>query len=55
MIDEFFLLLSVPPSVKAVIQLVLAPVESNVLLQCIVEAYPKPLNTWYRHEGKFLA
>ncbi|KAG5676226.1 hypothetical protein PVAND_006075 [Polypedilum vanderplanki] len=41
----------VPPSVKAVNQLVGAPVESNVQLQCIVEAFPKPLNTWYRHEG----
>lgn len=25
--------------------------ESHVLLQCIVEAFPKPLNTWYRNEG----
>ncbi|CRL01622.1 CLUMA_CG014425, isoform A [Clunio marinus] len=39
-----------PPTVKAVNQLVGAPVESHVLLQCIVEAYPKPLNTWYRNE-----
>jgi hypothetical protein len=31
--------------------LVGAPVESHVLLQCIVEAFPKPLNTWYRGEG----
>jgi hypothetical protein len=37
--------------VKAVNQLVGAPVESHVLLQCIVEAYPKPLNTWYRNEA----
>jgi hypothetical protein len=38
--------------VKAVNQLVGAPVESHVLLQCIVEAFPKPLNTWYRLEGE---
>lgn len=25
--------------------------ESHVLLQCIVEAFAKPLNTWYRNEG----
>lgn len=42
---------TVPPSVKAVNQLVGAPVESHVQLQCIVEAFPKPLNTWYRNEG----
>lgn len=41
----------VPPTVKASNQLVGAPVESHVLLQCIVEAYPKPLNGWYRNEG----
>lgn len=45
---------SVPPSVKAVNQLVGAPVESHVLLQCIVEAFPKPLNTWYRNEGIYI-
>lgn len=44
-------LFAVPPTVKAVNQLVAAPVESHVLLQCIVEAFAKPLNTWYRNEG----
>lgn len=50
----FFLLifLAVPPTVKAVNQLVGAPVESHVTLQCIVEAYPKPLNGWYKNEGR---
>jgi hypothetical protein len=47
----FFFRRAVAPSVKAVNQLVGAPVESHVLLQCIVEAYAKPLNTWYRSEG----
>ena len=52
LINLYIFFMTVQPTVKAVIQLVLAPVESNVLVQCIVEAYPKPLNTWYRHEGK---
>lgn len=42
---------SVLPSVKPSVGLVGAPVESHVLLQCIVEAFPKPLNTWFRGEG----
>ncbi|KAG4080629.1 hypothetical protein HA402_013159 [Bradysia odoriphaga] len=37
------------PMVKAVNQLVGAPVESHVLLECLVEVYPKPLNGWYRN------
>lgn len=43
---------TVPPSVKAVNHVVGAPVESHVLLECIVEVFPKPLNGWYRNEGK---
>jgi len=54
LINLRFLSLAVPPSVKAVNQLVGAPVESHVTLQCIVEAFPKPLNTWYRNEGNCL-
>lgn len=34
--------------VKAINQLVGAPVESQVLLECLVEVFPKPLNGWYR-------
>ncbi|XP_049302808.1 lachesin [Bactrocera dorsalis] len=40
-----------PPSIKAVNQLLGAPVEREVTLECIVEVYPKPLNGWYRNEG----
>ncbi|XP_041777693.1 protein amalgam [Anopheles merus] len=40
-----------PPNVKAGNQLVAAPVESHVLLQCIVEAFPTPLNGWHKHDG----
>ena len=43
---------SVPPSVKAVNHVVGAPVESHVLLECTVEVFPKPLNGWYRNDGK---
>ncbi|XP_043063813.1 lachesin [Drosophila ficusphila] len=39
------------PTIKAVNQLVGAPVEREVTLECIVEVYPKPLNGWYRNEG----
>ncbi|GAB0087297.1 uncharacterized protein DMENIID0001_015910 [Sergentomyia squamirostris] len=39
------------PVVRVVNQLVAAPVDRHVMLQCVVEAYPKPLNGWYRHDG----
>ncbi|XP_070069359.1 protein amalgam [Drosophila takahashii] len=39
------------PTIKAINQLVGAPVEREVTLECIVEVYPKPLNGWYRNEG----
>lgn len=43
---------TVPPSVKAVNHVVGAPVGSHVLLECTVEVFPKPLNGWYRNDGK---
>lgn len=43
---------TVPPSVKAVNHVVGAPVESHVLLECIVEVFPKPLNGFFFNEGK---
>lgn len=43
---------TVPPSVKAVNHVVGAPVESHVLLECIVEVFPKPLNGFFFKEGK---
>lgn len=49
--DALFFLL-VPPSVKAVNHVVGAPVESHVLLECIVEVFPRALNGWYRNDGK---
>lgn len=49
----FFRFFAVPPTIKAVNQLVGAPVEREVTLECIVEVYPKPLNGWYRNEGTF--
>ncbi|KOC61270.1 Lachesin [Habropoda laboriosa] len=32
-------------------QLVAAPANSDVVLRCYVESWPKALNTWYRHGG----
>lgn len=52
MLGEWTNRYTVPPSIKAVNQLVGAPVEREVTLECIVEVYPKPLNGWYRNEGK---
>lgn len=43
---------AVAPMVKAINQLVGAPLESHVLLECLVEVFPKPLNGWYRNEGE---
>ncbi|XP_070140681.1 lachesin isoform X2 [Drosophila kikkawai] len=40
-----------PPVIKAFNQLVGAPLEREVTLECMVEVYPKPLNGWYRNEG----
>lgn len=40
---------AVAPMVKAINQLVGAPLESHVLLECLVEVFPKPLNGWYRN------
>ncbi|KAH8272139.1 hypothetical protein KR018_002179, partial [Drosophila ironensis] len=40
-----------PPAIKAVNQLLGAPIEREVTLECFVEVYPKPLNGWYRNEG----
>ncbi|XP_020283430.1 lachesin-like [Pseudomyrmex gracilis] len=39
------------PLIKISNQLVAAPVDSDVLLQCYVESSPKSLNTWYRNNG----
>jgi hypothetical protein len=48
------LLFLVAPSVKPSTQLLGAPVESNVLLQCIVESFPKPLNSWLKSDGTYI-
>jgi len=33
-------------------QLVAAPINSDVVLQCYVEASPHAMNTWYRDTGE---
>lgn len=45
-------LVKVPPLIKVSNQLVAAPVDSDVILQCYVESSPKALNTWYRNKGE---
>lgn len=45
-------LVKVKPLIKVSNQLVAAPVDSDVLLQCYVESSPKALNTWYRNNGE---
>ncbi|XP_017893335.1 lachesin [Ceratina calcarata] len=39
------------PAIKVTNQLVAAPIDSDVVLQCHVEASPQALNTWYRNTG----
>ncbi|CAD6997260.1 unnamed protein product [Ceratitis capitata] len=48
---SFLFKFRISPSIKAVNQLLGAPVEREVTLECIVEVYPRPLNGWYRNEG----
>ncbi|XP_024937931.1 lachesin isoform X2 [Cephus cinctus] len=39
------------PLIKVTNQLVAAPINSDVVLQCYVEASPHPMNTWYEESG----
>ncbi len=43
---------SVPPSVIVPIQVVGAPVNAEVVLECFVQASPRPLNYWTSGEGR---
>lgn len=45
-------LVKVKPLIKVTNQLVAAPVDSDVVLQCYVESSPKAMNTWYRNNGE---
>ncbi|XP_029176542.1 lachesin [Nylanderia fulva] len=42
------------PAIKVTNQLVAAPINSDVVLQCYVEASPHAMNTWYREGGEKL-
>ncbi|KAI4484421.1 hypothetical protein M0802_013067 [Mischocyttarus mexicanus] len=42
------------PLIRIPNQLVGAPVDSDVVLQCYVEASPQAMNTWYRDSGEKL-
>lgn len=49
---SFYPRILVKPVVRAVNQLVAAPKERQVMLQCIVEAFPQPLMSWSANDGK---
>ncbi|KAF7998367.1 hypothetical protein HCN44_009765 [Aphidius gifuensis] len=40
-----------PPVIKVTNQLVGAPINRNVTIQCSVEASPRAMNTWYKENG----
>ncbi|XP_076639918.1 dpr-interacting protein lambda [Colletes latitarsis] len=42
------------PVIKITSELIAAPFDSNVVLQCHVEACPRAMNTWYRNTGEKL-
>ncbi|XP_012216916.1 lachesin-like [Linepithema humile] len=42
------------PLIKVTSQLVAAPINRDVVLQCYVEASPHAMNTWYRESGEKL-
>lgn len=44
---------SVQPLIKVSNQLVAAPLDSDVVIQCYVEASPTAMNSWYRDNGEF--
>lgn len=43
----------VQPLIKVSNQLVAAPLDSDVVIQCYVEASPSAMNSWYRDNGEF--
>ena len=47
-----FALCPVYPIIQVHNQLVGAPLGSNITLDCVVEASPKPINYWARDTGK---
>jgi hypothetical protein len=47
-------LYTVYPIIQVHNQLVGGPLGSNITLDCMVEASPKPINYWARESGKFI-
>lgn len=45
-------IVSVAPVIKVTNHMVAAPINSDVVLQCYVEASPRAMNTWYRSPGE---
>ncbi|KAK6617276.1 hypothetical protein RUM44_005607 [Polyplax serrata] len=51
---RFMIQVHFQPSIQVTNQLVAAPVGSDVILQCYVEASPKAMNSWYKEKGEKL-
>lgn len=49
---NIFFSFAVPPTVKSPNNVIGAPIDSNVTMQCLVEVFPKPLNGWFRNDGE---
>ena len=43
--------LTVPPTVKVENQLIGCPLGQSVVLRCLIEAWPKPINYWLKTDG----
>lgn len=52
--DQCFWLVSVAPSIKIPNQLLGAPLGTDVLLECHVEAYPNTINYWMKNRNEML-
>ncbi|XP_036321029.1 uncharacterized protein LOC118735413 [Rhagoletis pomonella] len=49
--SDTFMFAQVPPSLKAANQLLGAPVEREINIECIVKVYPELFAGWYHNEG----
>lgn len=50
----FFFLFLVAPVIKVPNQLLGAPLNTDVMLECYVEAFPNTINYWVKNRGEML-
>ena len=50
-----FLFISVDPQIEVRNQVVGAPVGTEIILRCSIQASPKPMTFWMRKEGKLIS